>query len=291
LASRFRLIQFDGRGQGMSTRGLGEDTSLTDILRDLEELLDFLEPEPVVLMSANYACHLPVLYAAAHPDRVSALVLVVGSVINEPQTSAFDGLQRENWEGFLLSSASITGSHPGRDPIERLSQTITQRDFLIWQSAYRASDLSRVLPGVHTPALVLQPRDYFLDAVDYLPRTESQRLAAALPHGRLVHTDSSTPLGDVEQSMAAIERLLAGITSVEAEVMQTARVDDLAASLSSREIEVLRLLAAGKSNQQIAEELVISLNTVRRHVSNIFDKTGVANRAQATAYAKDHGLA
>jgi DNA-binding NarL/FixJ family response regulator len=53
----------------------------------------------------------------------------------------------------------------------------------------------------------------------------------------------------------------------------------------------LRLIAAGKSNQQIADELVISQNTVIRHVSNIFAKTGVANRAQATAYAKDHGLA
>jgi DNA-binding NarL/FixJ family response regulator len=56
-------------------------------------------------------------------------------------------------------------------------------------------------------------------------------------------------------------------------------------------MEVLRLLAAGRSNQQIADELVISLNTVRRHVSNVFDKTGAANRAQATAYAKDHGIA
>ena len=61
--------------------------------------------------------------------------------------------------------------------------------------------------------------------------------------------------------------------------------------LSSREIEVLRLVAAGRSNQQIADELVISVNTVNRHLSNIFDKIGVANRAQATAYAKDHGLA
>jgi DNA-binding NarL/FixJ family response regulator len=60
--------------------------------------------------------------------------------------------------------------------------------------------------------------------------------------------------------------------------------------LSERELEVLRLLAAGKSNLQIADALVISLNTVRRHVSNIFDKTGAANRAQAAIYARDHGL-
>jgi DNA-binding NarL/FixJ family response regulator len=60
--------------------------------------------------------------------------------------------------------------------------------------------------------------------------------------------------------------------------------------LSAREMEVLRLLADGKSNQQIADDLVISLNTVFRHVSNIFGKIGVTNRAEATAYAHRQGL-
>jgi DNA-binding NarL/FixJ family response regulator len=54
---------------------------------------------------------------------------------------------------------------------------------------------------------------------------------------------------------------------------------------------VLRLVAAGKSNQQIADALVISPNTVVRHVSNIFAKTGVANRAEAASFATRHGLA
>ncbi len=53
------------------------------------------------------------------------------------------------------------------------------------------------------------------------------------------------------------------------------------AGLSEREAEVLRLIASGKSNQQIADELVISVNTVIRHVSNIFAKTGAANRTEA----------
>ncbi len=60
--------------------------------------------------------------------------------------------------------------------------------------------------------------------------------------------------------------------------------------LSAREVEVLRLVAAGRTNQQIAGELFISLNTVARHVSNIFDKTGAANRTEAGAYAARHGL-
>jgi DNA-binding CsgD family transcriptional regulator len=60
--------------------------------------------------------------------------------------------------------------------------------------------------------------------------------------------------------------------------------------LTRREVEVLRLIAAGKGNPDIAAELVISLNTVARHASNIFSKTGAANRAEAATYAYRHGL-
>jgi ATP/maltotriose-dependent transcriptional regulator MalT len=60
--------------------------------------------------------------------------------------------------------------------------------------------------------------------------------------------------------------------------------------LSPREVDVVRLLAAGKSNRAIAAELFISEKTVARHVSNIFTKLGVSTRAAATAYAYEHGL-
>jgi len=60
--------------------------------------------------------------------------------------------------------------------------------------------------------------------------------------------------------------------------------------LTAREIEVLRTLATGKSNKQIAEELFLSPKTVARHLSNIFAKIGTASRAAATAYAYDNGL-
>ena len=61
--------------------------------------------------------------------------------------------------------------------------------------------------------------------------------------------------------------------------------------LTQREVEVLRLIAAGKSNREISEELVITLNTVFRHVSNIFTKIGSSNRVEAASYASRHGLA
>jgi DNA-binding NarL/FixJ family response regulator len=61
--------------------------------------------------------------------------------------------------------------------------------------------------------------------------------------------------------------------------------------LTERECEVLRLVAAGSSNRDIATALVISEHTVGRHVQNIFAKLRVSSRAAATAYAYEHGLA
>jgi DNA-binding NarL/FixJ family response regulator len=60
--------------------------------------------------------------------------------------------------------------------------------------------------------------------------------------------------------------------------------------LSRRESEVLRLVAAGRTNRAIATELSISEKTVARHVSNIFAKLGLSSRSEATAYAYQHGL-
>jgi LuxR family maltose regulon positive regulatory protein len=60
--------------------------------------------------------------------------------------------------------------------------------------------------------------------------------------------------------------------------------------LSQREMDVLRLLAAGKPNQQIARELVVSLHTVKKHVTHVLGKLGAANRTEATARARELGL-
>jgi DNA-binding CsgD family transcriptional regulator len=65
----------------------------------------------------------------------------------------------------------------------------------------------------------------------------------------------------------------------------------LAPELTPREVEVLRLLASGASNQEIAATLVISVHTVERHLANIYAKIGARRRADATRYALRHGLA
>ena len=61
--------------------------------------------------------------------------------------------------------------------------------------------------------------------------------------------------------------------------------------LTEREVEVLRLIAAGKTNPEIAEELFITRRTVTFHISNLYGKTGTANRVEATSYATRHNLA
>jgi DNA-binding NarL/FixJ family response regulator len=81
-------------------------------------------------------------------------------------------------------------------------------------------------------------------------------------------------------------------------VPDIARIDAIAAAderepshgLSARELQVLRLLASGKTNKAIAADLSLSERTVDRHVSNIFNKLDVPTRTAATAYAYQHKL-
>jgi DNA-binding NarL/FixJ family response regulator len=61
--------------------------------------------------------------------------------------------------------------------------------------------------------------------------------------------------------------------------------------LTARELEVLRLLACGLSNKEIAARLVISGKTAGTHIEHIYAKTGASNRAQASLFAAKHGLA
>jgi LuxR family maltose regulon positive regulatory protein len=60
--------------------------------------------------------------------------------------------------------------------------------------------------------------------------------------------------------------------------------------LAGRELEVLRLLAAGRSNHRIAHDLVVALDTVKKHVTHLLGKLGAANRTEAAARARQFGL-
>jgi LuxR family maltose regulon positive regulatory protein len=71
---------------------------------------------------------------------------------------------------------------------------------------------------------------------------------------------------------------------------QPVKVPDTGEILSAREVEVLRLIAAGATNQEVAETLILSLNTVKRHMGNILGKLNVTSRTQAALRARELGI-
>lgn len=97
----------------------------------------------------------------------------------------------------------------------------------------------------------------------------------------------------LEQALRVAHALLAGLESGTDHHLQAAwpAACSPGTTLSRRETEVLRLLAAGQSNRQIAAALFLSPRTVQRHIANLYPKIGTHCRAEATAYALRHGFA
>jgi LuxR family transcriptional regulator, maltose regulon positive regulatory protein len=111
--------------------------------------------------------------------------------------------------------------------------------------------------------------------------------------GQLIRTHEVSVPGDyVGRLVRALENDLeidrAGPASDERPT--AAAVPGLVTALSNRELEVLHLLAAGKQNQDIADELHMALNTVKKHATHIFEKLGATNRTEATVRAREYGL-
>jgi LuxR family maltose regulon positive regulatory protein len=90
--------------------------------------------------------------------------------------------------------------------------------------------------------------------------------------------------------LAALSRACGPAGAVPQRIRAAAAPPGLAEPLTGRELEVLRLLAAGKSNQRIAHDLVVALDTVKKHVTHVLGKLGAANRTEAVARARDLGL-
>jgi DNA-binding NarL/FixJ family response regulator len=141
-------------------------------------------------------------------------------------------------------------------------------------------------------ALVMNAR---MEAWPWLAHTQHAYATMLLTRNQPGDGDKATALLDAalvtasELGMRALEERLTarlGQTVTQPPPAAPSSLDDL----SQREVEVLRLLAAGKSNRDIAEALYISLNTVATHVRNILTKTGTANRTEVAAYALRHGL-
>jgi DNA-binding CsgD family transcriptional regulator len=119
---------------------------------------------------------------------------------------------------------------------------------------------------------------------------ESARARVLLARACRMVGDEETAVLELGAARAAFDGLGAAPDLAFVDSLEHGAVSSDSEGLTARELQVLRLLAAGESNKAIAAELVLSKRTVDRHVSNIFGKLRVSTRAAATAYAYQHEL-
>ncbi|MFE5672874.1 LuxR C-terminal-related transcriptional regulator [Agromyces sp. NPDC056523] len=103
--------------------------------------------------------------------------------------------------------------------------------------------------------------------------------------------DDASAAMELDAALAAFADLGAGQAIAAADAEWSASRAPRPGGLTAREVEVLRLVASGRTNREIAGELYLSEKTVDRHLSNIFGKLGLSSRTAATAFAFRHGLA
>jgi ATP/maltotriose-dependent transcriptional regulator MalT len=102
--------------------------------------------------------------------------------------------------------------------------------------------------------------------------------------------DADTAEIELDSARRVFQQLGAAPDLARVEALSSGATAEAPGGLTGREVEVLVLVAAGKTNEEVASALVISKHTVRRHLQNIFAKLGVSSRAAATAYAFRHHL-
>ncbi len=299
LARRLVLVHYDGRGTGHSQRDV-TDVSLEAMVSDLEAVIGRTGLTQVSLLGQYNSCPHAIAYAARHPERVSRMVLFGGSArgwtaMSARQTQALLSLIEQDWDLFADTAAhqwmGWSAGEAGRAVADGIRAAVTPQIARATMQAASAADVTELLPRVAARTLVLHPRE-----MTQIPVGMAQSLAIALPRGRLVLLDGAQPVLFTEHP----DEIVSLLTSFFRDGVEPAETPSAVAAgrpvppsdgLSPRELEVLRLLAAGESNAQIARRLGLSTHTVERHVANLYRKTGARGRADATAYALRHGLA
>jgi DNA-binding CsgD family transcriptional regulator len=273
----------------MSQRGLPDDHSMEAYERDLEAVIEAAGAGKVALHATNHFGHVAIRYALRRPEGVAALVLHntgVDGTFDTLGTEQMVEVTRSNWDLALQIVART--QFPRSDAaamVKYFQESTTQADQLKFLPLQRASSVKGIAHHIRVPTLIISnPGDPLRPgAEDY-----GKLLAPLIAGSRLVISDNPYAWRGETTAMALMVESFLDETGFPgtAAVGKSAPPD----GLSPREIEVLRLIAAGKSNPQIADELVISLNTVQRHVSNILAKTGLSNRTEAASYATRNGL-
>jgi pimeloyl-ACP methyl ester carboxylesterase/DNA-binding CsgD family transcriptional regulator len=298
LAADRTVVRYDRLGTGLSDRDRPPETFTPDFEdATLCAVVDELGLSRMALLGISCGGCTAVSFASRRPARVDRLVLygsyAQGHALGSPEArTSMIGLVRSHWGLGSRLLADMFG--PDWSDRDRAAFTAVQRTAAEAEVAADLlaliydTDIRDELPTVRAPALVVhRERDRAMGVKG------AREVAALLPHADLVTLPGNTHLpwhGDGD----AVLRVVAPFLGIDGPPAPPSEADaDTAATLgelSAREREVLALVAAGLSDAQIAERLVISPHTVHRHVANILAKLRRPTRAAAAAAAARAGL-
>jgi pimeloyl-ACP methyl ester carboxylesterase/DNA-binding CsgD family transcriptional regulator len=289
LARTHRVVRYDRIGVGASDRDLPGPPTIESEMRSLEAVIGAQGGEPALLFACSCATLAAVRLAGTKPHLIRRIVFFGGFAsrhdIPEATRRSLIDFVRVNWP---LATQMLAGLHDPRgrgEEIDALARYLRGAASPEVAAAFIEldlfSDLRPYLGDVPVPALALHRRG---DRT--VPIARGRELASLLPNARFAALggDAHIPWLDDPREL---RRALAGFLGGEQE---TAAPTNGRSPLSHRETEVLRLVAEGLSNREIASSLVLSEHTVHRHVANILRKLTQSSRAAAAAQATRAGL-
>ena len=288
------LIRFDERGCGLSDRDFDGAPTIDTYVGDLAAVVDAAGLEHFALLGLSGGGPTAIEYAARNPQRVSRLVLYgtwargrnrrdEGAV---DQTRVLGDLIRVGWGGAVPAFRQVftsiyipsAGEEQKRwyDELQKASSS-GEMAARLWHSRSDI-DISDTARRITLPALVLHARQ---DGA--VPYEEGRRLASLLPDARFVTLESDNHI--LQQGEPAWDAFLSEVRGFLGDSERAPIVAADLSDLSDREREVLELVAAGMSNEQIAERLVLSTRTVERHLSNVYAKLRLSGKSARAAAA------
>jgi pimeloyl-ACP methyl ester carboxylesterase/DNA-binding CsgD family transcriptional regulator len=294
LSRGHALIRYDERGCGLSDRQFDGVPTLDTYVGDLTAVADAAALDRFALLGISGGGATAIEYAVRNPERVSHLVLYgayvrgrslrgTGSV---EEARLMIDLMRVGWGGAVpafrevFSSLFIpsAGEEQKRwyDDMQQASSS-GEMAARLWRSRTQI-EASETARRVSQPALVLHARQD-----QAVPYEEGRRLASLLPNAHLVTLESDNHI--LQEREPAWGVFLSEVRTFLGSDEQTSPASTDLSDLSRRECDVLELVAAGMSNEQIAERLFLSTRTVERHLSNIYAKLRLSGRSARAAAA------
>jgi pimeloyl-ACP methyl ester carboxylesterase/DNA-binding CsgD family transcriptional regulator len=286
LARTHRVVRYDRLGAGLSDRDLVGPPTTESETRALAAVLDASGDETATLFSCSCAGHATVRFATAAPARVERIVFFGGYVsrrdVPEITRGSLVEFTRLNWKLAAQMFSGLLLPHGSGDEISAVTQQLRRSASAEAAAAFLELELTAdarpYLPEIAAPSLVLHRRG---DRT--VPISHGRELASLLPNARFVALSGDAHLPWLDEQRE-VQRALAGFLG---DAVPAAANGD--SPLTGREAEVLRLVAVGLSNREIASSLVLSEHTVHRHVANILRKLTQSSRAAAAAQATRAG--